>query len=226
MRIKKKKEGIFEPTGTTKLLYGQICKIVKNKNLILDLGCGSGAIGFQTAKDFKKEIFMSDISYNAISLAKKKAKEFKIKADIRLGSLFDCWNDKKFDLIICDVAGVSEKISSYTPWYKNRVPNGSGDDGTKNIIGVLESAKKYLNKNGVLLVAIISLSNHKKILKKANSNFKIVKLIDKSNWPLPKELYKYKNKLSILKNKKLIDYIIKFNMIIYWTEIYLIKNPR
>ena len=174
MKIKnKKKFGVFEPTGTSKLLLESSRKYLKKNKKILDLGCGTGVIGLEISQILKNSVYLSDISKEAIKVAKLNNKKIGKKNIIKQGSFFEPWKGKKFDLIICDVAGVSEKISNYTPWYKNSVPNGSGNDGTENIVKVIDEAEKYLSKKGKLLVAVISLSDHKKILKFAKKTEKV-----------------------------------------------------
>jgi release factor glutamine methyltransferase len=224
MKENKKKKGIFEPTGTSRLLLDSSNKFIKKNKKVLDLGCGSGIIGLDISKNFNMIVYMSDISKQAIKEAKKSSeKTFKANI-IKHGSIFEPWESEKFDLIICDVAGVSEKISSITPWYKNKVPNGSGKDGTKNILRVIDEAHNYLNKKGKLLIAVISLSNHKKILNFAKKKFKYFKILNKQDWPLPKEMYKYEKKLLAAKAENLVSFKKKYNFIVYWTEIYVMWN--
>ena len=77
---------------------------------------------------------------------------------------------EKFDYILCDIAAIAEKVSEFSPWYKN-CENNSGKDGTNHIVNVLKKSKKYLNPKGKLFFPIISLSNEKKILNVAKRNF-------------------------------------------------------
>jgi methylase of polypeptide subunit release factors len=222
--IKKKGGGIFKPTGTSNLLLNEALKYSKSQKKILDLGCGSGMIGLSISKKYNKKIFLSDISANAVKLAISKSRKLKKKNIIKHGSLFEPWKNSKFDLIICDVAGVSEEISDYTPWYKNSVPNGSGRDGTENILKVIDQAKQFLNQKGKLIIAVISLSNYSKIKKESKKKFINFKIIKKQEWPLPKNMYRYKKKLLAADKKNLIEIKLKYNMIIFWTEIYLMWN--
>ena len=145
---------VFYPTETTRyLLNSTIKKINKNKKLeILDLGCGNGVIGIFLLKKFKKikRMTFSDISVNATKLTKKNLKLNKInpkKYQIIKSNQFQNLTNKKFDIIINDVSGISSKIAKMTNWFKN-VPCNSGIDGTKLTVPILTNSVGHLNNNG------------------------------------------------------------------------------
>ena len=54
-----------------------------------------------------KDLYSSDISLNAIKYCNINTKNHKIKNDIRQGTLFEPWQNEKFDLIINDISGIS-----------------------------------------------------------------------------------------------------------------------
>ena len=69
-----------------------------------------------------------------------------------------------------------------------------------------------------------SLDPHKKVLTFTKKKFKFVKKIQSKEWPLPKEMYKYKKKIEFLSKKKLIFVKKKFGLILFKTDIYLVKK--
>jgi len=214
---------VFIPTSTTNILIEAAANKIKKKSKILDLGCGSGAVGFALSKLNKTygPIYFSDISSIAIKDVKSNAKFHKITAIVKKGSLFDPWQNEKFDFIINDVAAISEKIAKISDWYKD-VSCNSGIDGTKLVNRVIEKSKNFLNKNGSLFIPIISLSNEEKIIKKISKHFKKIKLVKSIDWPLPKEMYKYQKTLYDLKDRKKINFQIKWGLIICRTSVYMV----
>ena len=71
---------------------------------------------------------------------------------------------------------------------------------------------------------MLSLSNTKKIIKKAKENFSFVKVVKSENWFLPDEMASIIQLLKILKKKKLIHFEEKFGKVICNTSILLCKN--
>lgn len=215
---------VFTPTGTSQLLIDVSKKIIKPKKKILDLGCGSGVIGITLAKFFKykSKVYFSDISKNACKNTLQNCKKFKIKYEIKQGSVLEPWLNYKFDYIISDVAAVAEKASAISPWYKNCI-NGSGKDGTDHILKIIQDIKKNLNKNGVFIFPIISLSNEKKILKALKSKFNYYRKIKSQIWPLPKKMSKNIKLLKNLRKKGIINYADKFGLLTFKTDIYMAK---
>lgn len=214
----------FTPTATTDFLLKDALTIIKKPMDVLDLGCGTGIIAIMINKHLKnkRKIYASDVSVAANKIARKNFELHKCKFDLRKGSLFAPWKNKKFDLIVNDVSGISETIAKKSKWFKN-VPCQSGSDGTKLTLKIISSSIKHLNKNGAIIFPIISLSNGNKVINKLKQKFTKVRILSKNNWFLPNDLELYKEKLSIMKKKKLIDYDLKFGKIICSTKIIYAK---
>ena len=119
---------------------------------------------------------------------------------------------------------LSQELNKISPWYNKHITNFSGKDGTDLTIKFLKDSSNYLEKKGFIIFPIISLSNHKKVLTFTKKKFKFVKRIQSKEWPLPKEMYKYKKKIEFLSKKKLIFVKKKFGLILFKTDIYLVKK--
>lgn len=218
-------KGVFKPTGTSDILIKSTLKIVRKPSKILDLGCGSGYVGISlnNHSKYKSKYFFSDVSSKAIKLTKKNLKENNMPQTVKKGSLFKPWFNQKFDVIVNDVSGISNKIAMISPWYKNKIPYKTGVDGTKLTIEIIKEVSRHLNKNGVLIFPLISLCDNKKIISFAKKKFKTFKKIDTKTWPLPSEMYKYKKIINNLNNKKKISIINKFGLILFKTDVYIAR---
>ena len=175
----------------------------------------------QKKQKLKIIIFFSDLSQKAINLCKTNAKRNGIKIQAKTGSMFEPWENKRFDLIIESISAIAKKVAIISPWYRNGIPCDCGEDGTDLVNDVLKVTKKYLKKNGKLIFPIVTLSNKKNILRTANKNFKNVKLLVSKDWPLPKSMYSKKNVLEKLKKKGVVSYKTKYGLILYSSEIYI-----
>ena len=215
---------VFKPTATTTFLLKDASKLVNKSKDILDLGCGSGVIGVfvNRLNKNKNKIFASDVSVDAVDCARKNFEKYRCNYELKKGSLFSPWKNKKFDLIINDVSGISEKLAKNSSWFKN-VPCKTGADGTALTLKIISSSNKYLNKGGGIIFPIISLSNTKKIEYLLKKKFKKIKIMSNNYWFLPNELSKNTNKLIEMKKKNLINFEIKYGKIICNTQIIYAK---
>ena len=218
-------KNVFTPTGTSDLLIDASSKIVRPKKKILDLGCGNGIIGISISKILSKKtkIFFSDISKAACRNTLSNCKRFGVSYEIKIGNALSPWKNHKFDYIISDIAAIADEVANIPPWYKNCV-NNAGADGTKNVIEFLKNANSHLNKNGVIIFPIISLSKKKKIISILKKKFKKIKMIKSKEWPLPKSMHKNINLLNRLKKKKVIYFESKYGIFTFSTEIFYAKK--
>ena len=203
-------KGIFNPTLTSRLLINSSKKISTKCKKILDLGCGGGIITaclFSTNK--KASYYLSDISKAAIIKAKKNLKNFNGNFTYKSGDCFKPWEGETFDLIINDVSGISSRVAKISPWFKN-VPIDKSTEGISLLKKIVKNAKKFMHKNSIIVLPIISLSNTNKAIKIVKSNLKVLKQFN-FDWPLPKSMIKNEKLLNDLKKK--ILFLIKKNMV-------------
>jgi SAM-dependent methyltransferase len=183
-------ENAFYPTETSTLLIQACRSNIKAIGKTLDLGCGIGITGLVISwlGLCAQPLFASDISEEAIKLLKKNAERLNIKIIARCGSLFQPWQEEKFDIVIDDVSGISDDVAEISPWFPPGVTCQAGRDGTRWIVDILKKAPQYLNQGGRLFFPILSLSNEEKILSVAKRNFSQVELLAEKEWFLPKQI--------------------------------------
>ena len=212
---------VFEPNLTTQSIIEACNKLKFNKKKkVLDLGSGSGVIGIFLKKKFGKKIdlYLSDYSKHAISVINSNLKINKVTGTAKESDILKGWKNEKFDLIINDISAINSFVAK-KHWYNKFIPHDCGKDGLKLSKKFLMSVEKNLKKKGTILMPVISISDHKLLIKIIEKNFKSKMLVSKE-WPAPKKLIK--DKVDHFLNK---GYIFKkFNMYLCFTKVYQIQK--
>ena len=132
-----------------------------SKIKILDLCTGSGCVALATAKKIPNSyVFGTDISAKAVRYAKKNSSINKIKnAKFFCGELFGPVAEfSPFDVIIANPPYIrTSDIQNLQPEIKDWEPANAldgGEDGLKFYREILSNVKKYLSKNGSVLLEI------------------------------------------------------------------------
>ena len=219
-------KGVFDPNKTTELLIKAVKKTISKPKKMLDLGCGTGVVGLSLWLEGLAEepIFASDLSEPSMSCSKENFRRYECEVDVRCGALFEPWGDEKFDVIIDDISGISQEIAPISPWFGG-VPCETGSDGTDLVLDILSKASKHLLEGGYFFFPVLSLSNVDLILHVAKENFYTVELLERQEWPLPKELESHMPLLKKLSQKGSIKLEERFGMVVCYTEVYLARSP-
>ena len=214
--------GVFVPTSTTTNLINSVKGYIKNPGKLLDLGAGCGVVGITLSIKGLVEapLYASDLSEGASECILKNCDRYDVPVVIKEGSLLEPWVGEKFDIIVDDISGVAEEAAKLSPWFEN-VPCQTGIDGSDLTIQVLQNANNHLNENGLLFFPVISFSGVGKILDAARQNFTNVELLQRVEWPLPKDMYEHVSTLQRIKQEGNIQFEEKFGMILCFTDIYV-----
>lgn len=181
--------GLFPPNATTRSLATVAAELAKPGAEVLDLGCGSGLIGLHIAQTVKEKsgellrLSMSDVSEVATQIAAKNAVALGIPAEVRQGWILDPWQGQKFDLIVADISAVVPAVADLTNWF-NGAPNESGTDGTALAVETVLRAGEFLNRDGRILVPVLSVSNESVIFAKMNAVFGECEMVTKIKLPM------------------------------------------
>ena len=149
---------VLIPRPETELLVLNAKEIINSESKVLDLCTGSGAIAIAIKKETDAKVCASDVSSEAIDLAKENAKLNDADIEFITSDMFNELEGRKFDLIVSNPPYVKEEdLSSLQKEVRDFEPmlalNG-GEDGLKFYRIIAEKVKNYLKENGVLLLEI------------------------------------------------------------------------
>ena len=128
----------------------------RNENIhVCDIGTGSGAIAIALTKEEEHmHLFASDISSEAIEVAKENAKANDCSINFYVGNLLDplIKNDIHVDILISNPPYIktSEEIENSVKDYEPHVALFGGEDGLKFYKEILTKASKVLNPGGFI----------------------------------------------------------------------------
>lgn len=173
-------ENVLIPRQDTETLVEDAMEIIRNNTLrgqslpirkrrdweVLDLCCGSGAIGISLASlcPGVNSVVCSDISKGALSVARRNASKLGVskKVDFEEGSLLKPFKgrfkNKRFDMIISNppyiktsvIATLQREVRDHEPM----MALDGGIGGLDFYKGILEDAAGCLKKDGVLMLEI------------------------------------------------------------------------
>ncbi|MBI2106380.1 methyltransferase [Candidatus Woesearchaeota archaeon] len=150
---------MYEPDEDSFLLVKQVKKLAKDKK-VLDMGTGFGILAETALESGAKDVLAVDIDEEVIEFVKSKG--IKVKTSDLFSNI-----DEKFDLIIFNPPYLPE--DELEDFEIRNVTTG-GKEGYEIIERFLIDAKKYLNKNGEILIVFSSLTNKEKVDSILNEN--------------------------------------------------------
>ena len=123
---------------------------------ILDICTGSGAIAIALAKHMEAKIMATDISPEALEIAKKNAQKHAVLIKFCQSDLFGNVNET-FDIIVSNPPYIETKTIQTLPLEVQNEPIlalDGGEDGLEFYRKLVQKAGEHLNQNGRLVVEI------------------------------------------------------------------------
>ena len=126
---------------------------------VLDLCCGSGAVGISLAKICSNvKITATDISAEAVETAEANAEDLRVKVRFITGDMFEPVKGRKFDMIVSNPPYIrTNMISILQEEVKDHEPLNAldgGRDGLDFYRTIVEKAADFLKPEGFLLMEI------------------------------------------------------------------------
>lgn len=152
-------ENVLIPQPDTECLVEEVIQIGKNfdkKIKILDICTGSGAIAVSLRKNLNATIYASDISNEALDIARKNAVINNVEVSFIESDMFENISEK-FDIIVSNPPYIeSDVIQKLSEEVKNEplLALDGGKDGLNFYRILAENAKKYLESDGILAIEI------------------------------------------------------------------------
>ena len=175
-------KNVLIPQPDTEILVEEaikICNTYSGDIKVLDLCTGSGAIGISIGKYVKNaKVYATDISDEAINIAKKNAKQNNVNnIEFIISDMFDNIKETNFDIIVSNPPYIETDVIQLLSEEVKKEPIialDGGKDGLKFYKIILSEYKKYLESEGYLLLEI-GYDQAKSVGKLINSNYNIIK---------------------------------------------------
>ena len=150
-------ENVLIPRADTEILVEEAIKLIQSKNHILEMCTGSGAIAISLAKYIKNvNITATDISKEALEIAKQNAKKLLKKQDIEFiqSDMFENVKNK-YNIIISNPPYIkTEEIKEYKLQYEPKLALDGGEDGLRFYRKIIQEGIKHLKPEGIMLLEI------------------------------------------------------------------------
>ena len=149
-------KNVFFPREDIEIFPRALKKIIKNKNEILELGTGTGAISILLAKHFNNiNILATDINSSAIKIAEHNAILNKVDNIIKFkkSNWFLNLEKRKFDFIVSNPPYLSKK--NYIYYKELSDPDNSlysKNNGLDDIFKIIKLGTNYLKNNSYMLI--------------------------------------------------------------------------
>ena len=190
----------FRPSTVSKLLADALD--VKEGDVVVDAGCGSGILAIIAAKLGAAKVYGVDAAKDTVEIASENATRHGVAEQTEFfeGDLFEPLPPGiKADIVIGDVSGIPDEIASASGWF----PSGlaGGPSGAELPMRMLSEAKRVLAAGGRMFLPTGSLQDETSILDRARSFYGSMKQLAERNIPLPSDLSQDPALLRLLRDK-------------------------
>ncbi len=148
---------VLIPRDESEELVEKTLPYLKNGQKVLDLCTGSGALAISLKKENKDiEVTASDISFEALEVAKENAKDNQVDIKFVKGDLLEPFKgNNKFDLIVCNPPYINEsfEVNDFVK-HEPDIALFAKDSGLENYKRIIKDLPLALNKGGVILFEI------------------------------------------------------------------------
>ncbi len=152
-------DNVLIPQPDTEILVEEAISIIKNGDKVLDLCTGSGAIGISLKKKFadKINVIGTDISKEALRVAKMNADANEVFVEFVESNMFDKIVENDFDLIVSNPPYIETNVIKTLSKEVQNEPHialDGGSDGLDFYRIIVKEGKDYLKSGGYLIIEI------------------------------------------------------------------------
>lgn len=145
--------GVFVPRPRTEFLVAEVAKLAKPGRVVIDLCCGSGAVGAALAERLGAELYATDIDPVAVACARRNV------AHVYQGDLFDSLPaGVKADVLVVIAPYVPSDAIALLPHeardFEPRATLDGGSDGLDVLRRVVSEARQWLAPGGFLATEV------------------------------------------------------------------------
>lgn len=149
--------GVFIPRRRTEFLVAEAVKVTVPRDVVVDLGCGSGALGAAVAAELEVSLYAADIEPAAVRCARRNLAPY--AGAVYAGDLFEALPARlrgAVDVLLANVPYVpTDEIRLLPPearLYEPQVTLDGGPDGLATLRRVAAGAVEWLAPGGHLFV--------------------------------------------------------------------------
>lgn len=161
-------EKVFPPSPHGSF-FAQNFRVTQNET-VMDVGTGTGILGILAAK-LGGKVYATDISSDAIKLAKQNAERNRVIIDFRLGKYFAGF-DGEFDVILANLPQeIVHKSYQKTIGSKLTKSFSGGQNGNQQLLEFLDIAKEHMHNNSRFYVIVYTVTDYSKTIRKIVENY-------------------------------------------------------
>ena len=177
----------FQPSTISQLVANVLD--VREGDVVIDVGCGTGILGIIAAKLGASEVYGIDASPDVVEVGMANAQTHGVADKMRFyaGDLFDPLPEEvRADVIIGDVSGIPDDLARDSGWFPSG--SGGGPRGAELPVRMLREATRRLKDGGKLFLPTGTLQDENAILEAARSVFSNLKQLADRMIPLASAL--------------------------------------
>jgi SAM-dependent methyltransferase len=220
-------QGVFHPTHTSRMIAEAI--EIEPGDTVIDVGCGSGVLSFVAARLGAKRVIGTDLSEEAIEVAKENAVRLGLQDEVefRSGNLLDPVRGEQADVIIGDVSGIPDEIGRLAGWF----PDGraGGPTGAELPAAMLESIRETdcLAPGGHLYLPTGTIQAETKILDVARRIFGAANLqsLLSREFPLPDVVARSKAVAQMMRDG-IVDLRTRGSRMLWRLQVWRCEMPK
>ena len=175
---------VFTPSRTSMVLAGAL--EIREGETVLDVGCGSGVLGFVAARLGAARVVGCDAAPAAVQCAQANARDLGLAdvTEFHAGSLLEAVPHVRADVVIADVSGVPDAIARATGWFPGG--RGGGPTGSELPAAMLEQLAGRLAGAGRVYLPTGTIQAEGRVLEAARRVFgSCMRPVAQRDFPLP-----------------------------------------